>query len=228
VLAHVLQSAREQMARDLRRGVPRAAAHPLDWRSLPCNFRRAGGRDLYPLALGAAVAPASPRWRHAETRRALFVVAAIWRRNLLLSLTRACRAVEAHSSASVIAFFFDAAIASDAPPRGTKSLEDAVRLGFIPRTMLPPFACCRPHRHALLWRGRFRHPFRAVTVLVLALGVFVPCLTVTFLWNRLCVTCGRSGAGVVRRPHASRARSWASRATPHRAARRGALSCRPR
>ena len=39
---------------------------------------------------------------------------------------------------------------------------------------------------ALVWRGRAAsRPFRAMAVLVLALAMFVPCLYVTFLWNRL-------------------------------------------
>jgi hypothetical protein len=39
---------------------------------------------------------------------------------------------------------------------------------------------------ALLWRGHVsRRVFRATAVLALALAMFVPCLYVTFLWNRL-------------------------------------------
>ena len=39
---------------------------------------------------------------------------------------------------------------------------------------------------ALAWRGQASsRPFRAAVVLVLALAMFVPCLYVTFLWNRL-------------------------------------------
>jgi len=39
---------------------------------------------------------------------------------------------------------------------------------------------------ALAWRGHAAsRPFRAAAVLVLALAMFVPCLYVTFLWNRL-------------------------------------------
>ncbi len=39
---------------------------------------------------------------------------------------------------------------------------------------------------AVAWRGvATKREFRAVAVLVLALGMFVPCLYVTFLWNRL-------------------------------------------
>ena len=39
---------------------------------------------------------------------------------------------------------------------------------------------------ALVWRGHVAaRPFRAAVVLVLALAMFVPCLYVTFLWNRL-------------------------------------------
>jgi hypothetical protein len=39
---------------------------------------------------------------------------------------------------------------------------------------------------ALAWRGHAaRRPFRAAATLLLALAMFVPCLYVTFLWNRL-------------------------------------------
>ncbi|MDB4997431.1 MAG: hypothetical protein JWM74_4863, partial [Myxococcaceae bacterium] len=39
---------------------------------------------------------------------------------------------------------------------------------------------------AIVWRGKASsRPFRAAAVLVLALAMFVPCLYVTFLWNRL-------------------------------------------
>jgi hypothetical protein len=39
---------------------------------------------------------------------------------------------------------------------------------------------------AIAWRGKIAaRPFRAAAVLVVALAMFVPCLYVTFLWNRL-------------------------------------------
>lgn len=39
---------------------------------------------------------------------------------------------------------------------------------------------------AVVWRGRITNrPFRAFTIVVLALSMLVPCLYVTFLWNRL-------------------------------------------
>ncbi len=54
---------------------------------------------------------------------------------------------------------------------------------FLPKGGAP-FACAG--LAALAWRGRASgRTFRAVAVLVLALAMFVPCLYVTFLWNRL-------------------------------------------
>ena len=54
---------------------------------------------------------------------------------------------------------------------------------FLPKGGAP-FACAG--LVALAWRGHAAsRPFRAAAVLVLALAMFVPCLYVTFLWNRL-------------------------------------------
>ncbi len=54
---------------------------------------------------------------------------------------------------------------------------------FLPKGSAP-FACAG--LVALAWRGHVAsRPFRAAAVLVLALAMFVPCLYVTFLWNRL-------------------------------------------
>ena len=54
---------------------------------------------------------------------------------------------------------------------------------FLPKGGAP-FACAG--LAAIVWRGKLTsRPFRAAVVLVLALSMFVPCLYVTFLWNRL-------------------------------------------
>jgi hypothetical protein len=54
---------------------------------------------------------------------------------------------------------------------------------FLPKGGAP-LACAG--LAALAWRGHASsRPFRAAVVLVLALAMFVPCLYVTFLWNRL-------------------------------------------
>jgi hypothetical protein len=54
---------------------------------------------------------------------------------------------------------------------------------FLPKGGAP-FACAG--LAAIVWRGRLTsRPFRAAAVLVLAFSMFVPCLYVTFLWNRL-------------------------------------------
>ncbi len=54
---------------------------------------------------------------------------------------------------------------------------------FLPKGGAP-FACAG--LVALVWRGRVAsRRFRAIAVLILALAMFVPCLYVTFLWNRL-------------------------------------------
>jgi hypothetical protein len=54
---------------------------------------------------------------------------------------------------------------------------------FLPKGGAP-LACAG--LAALVWRGQASsRPFRAGVVLVLALAMFVPCLYVTFLWNRL-------------------------------------------
>jgi hypothetical protein len=54
---------------------------------------------------------------------------------------------------------------------------------FLPKGGAP-FACAG--LVAIAWRGKVAaRPFRAAAVLVLALSMFVPCVYVTFLWNRL-------------------------------------------
>lgn len=54
---------------------------------------------------------------------------------------------------------------------------------FLPRGGAP-FFCAG--LMALVWRGHAsRRAFRALAILALALAMFVPCLYVTFLWNRL-------------------------------------------
>ena len=54
---------------------------------------------------------------------------------------------------------------------------------FLPKGGAP-FACAG--LVAIAWRGKVTsRPFRAAAVLVLALSMFVPCVYVTFLWNRL-------------------------------------------
>ena len=77
----------------------------------------------------------------------------------------------------------DAAIANARLLVGTILEGEIWSAEFLPRGGAP-FACAG--LAALLWRGHAsRRVFRAVAVLALALAMFVPCLYVTFLWNRL-------------------------------------------
>lgn len=139
------------------------------------------------LMLGAAVAmaPRAPTW----TRRSealLFAFAAVLPNLLLLLLTG-----RATSSTTQVKLLLgnpylpmpDTAIAN-ARILVTSILDGELwSAEFLPKGGAA-FACAGIA--ALLWRGHVeKRAFRAILVLVLALAMFVPCLYVTFLWNRL-------------------------------------------
>ncbi len=139
------------------------------------------------LALCAAVA-IRPRTPGATGRATalVFVVAAAAPNLALLALTGHPTASTAQVKLLVGNPYFampDAALANARTLVGTILDGEIWSAEFLPRGGAPlAFAGLA----ALLWRGRVaKREFRAITVLVLALAMFVPCLYVTFLWNRL-------------------------------------------
>ncbi len=139
-------------------------------------------------AVLAAAVVIHPRLPGLRGRAALlaFAVAAIAPNLLLLALTG-----HATSSTAQVKLLFgnpyyampDAAIANARLLVGTILDGEVWSAEFLPRGGAP-FACAG--LAALLWRGHASgRVFRAVAILVLALAMFVPCLYVTFLWNRL-------------------------------------------
>lgn len=139
------------------------------------------------LVLGVAVA-SQPRIRtlrgHAE---ALLFLAAAGAPNLaLLALTGRATASTAQVKLLLGNPYFllpDAAIANVRLLLGTILNGEIWSAEFLPKGGA---SIALLGLVAIVWRGhvsRFR--FRAFAVLVLALGMFVPCLYVTFLWNRL-------------------------------------------
>ena len=184
VLAHAIRRASE-WHEDPARRTPREL-RILVALALLAPFVRPEG-VIASLALGAAVAlhpRAGGMRRRAEAL--FFVVAAIAPNLLLLALTGHATSSTAQVKLLIGNPYYvmpDAAIANVRLLVGTILEGEVWSAEFLPHGGAP-FACAG--LAALLWRGRAsRHPFRAVTVLVLALGMFVPCLYVTFLWNRL-------------------------------------------
>jgi hypothetical protein len=139
------------------------------------------------LTLAIAIA-LFPRSRRATSRaEALyFLGAAAMPQLLLLALTG--RATSSTAQVKLLAYspYFalpDAAIANARLLVGTILNGEVWSAEFLPKGGAPfAFAGLA----ALAWRGQVtRCSFRTLAVLALALAMFVPCLYVTFLWNRL-------------------------------------------
>jgi hypothetical protein len=105
---------------------------------------------------------------------------------LLLALTGSATSSTAQVKLLVGNPYFampDAAIANARLLVGTILDGQVWSAEFLPKGGAP-FACAG--LAALVWRGHAAsRRFRAVAILVIALAMFVPCLYVTFLWNRL-------------------------------------------
>ena len=184
VLAHAARRASEWSEDPSRR-----TARELRWLvalALLAPFVRPEG-VIASLVLAAAVV-LHPRRPGAQGRAEalLFVVAAVAPNLLLLALTGQATSSTAQVKLLVGNPYYampDAAFANVRLLVGTILEGEIWSAEFLPRGGAP-FACAG--LAALLWRGHTsRRVFRATAVLVLALGMLVPCLYVTFLWNRL-------------------------------------------
>jgi hypothetical protein len=139
------------------------------------------------LVLGIAVAihPRRPGMR-GRAEALLFVVAMAAPNLVLLALTGHTTSSTAQVKLLVGNPYYvlpDAAIANARLLVGTILDGEVWSAEFLPKGGAP-FACAG--LAALVWRGQAsRRIFRATAVLVLALAMFVPCIYVTFLWNRL-------------------------------------------
>ena len=142
---------------------------------------------LASLVLAAAVAlhPRIPGVR-GRGEALFFVVAAIAPNLLLLVLTGHATSSTAQVKLLVGNPYYvmpDAAVANVRLLIGTILEGEIWSAEFLPHGGAP-VACAG--LAALLWRGHAsRRSFRAAAVLVMALGMLVPCFYVTFLWNRL-------------------------------------------
>jgi len=130
-------------------------------------------------------APTKLAWR-ARARASLFVLAAAAPTLLLVVLTGRATSSTAQVKLLVGNPYYPTAETALLHVRLLVSSildGDVWSAEFLPRGGAP-FACAG--LAAVLWRGHAtRRLFRAAAVLVLALSLFVPCLYLTFLWNRL-------------------------------------------
>ena len=139
------------------------------------------------LVLGVAVVlhPRVPGAR-GRAEAVLFLAAAVAPNLLLLALTGRATSSTAQVKLLLGNPYYvmpDAAIANARILVGTILEGEVWSAEFLPKGGAP-LACAG--LAALIWRGQAsRRTFRAAAVLVLALAMFVPCLYVTFLWNRL-------------------------------------------
>jgi hypothetical protein len=184
VLAHAVRRASEwsedpsrRTSRELRILIALALVAP---------FVRPEG-VLASVVLGAAVAlhPRTPGGR-GRASALLFLAAAAAPNLVLLALTGHATSSTAQVKLLVGNPYYvmpDAAIANARTLVFTILDGEVWSAEFLPKGGAA-FACAG--LAALLWRGRVSaRVFRATAVLALALAMFVPCLYVTFLWNRL-------------------------------------------
>ena len=184
VLLHAMRRASEWTEEPARR-TPRELGMLIGLAVIAPLVRPEGAIASLVLALAVALTPRVPGMRGRVEALPLLVAAAV-PNVLLLLLTGHATSSTAQVKLLVGNPYFvmpDAALAN-ARILVTQILDGQVwSAEFLPKGGAP-FACAG--LVALVWRGHVAsRPFRAAAVLVLALAIFVPCLYVTFLWNRL-------------------------------------------
>ncbi|MBX3192560.1 MAG: hypothetical protein KF819_36585 [Labilithrix sp.] len=184
LLAHAMRRASEwteepskRTRRELVVMIALAAAAPL--------MRPEGAIASLALALAVAIHPRAPR-ASSRAEALYFLGAAATPQLLLLALTG--HATSSTAQVKLLAYS-PYLVVSDAAFGNARLLVGTILNGevwsaeFLPKGSAPfAFAGLA----ALAWRGQVtRRSFRTLAILAIALAMFVPCLYVTFLWNRL-------------------------------------------
>ena len=184
VLAHSLRRASEWVEEPARR-TPRELRILLALALLAPFVRPEGVLASVLLGVAVALRPRAPGAR-GRAEPLLFLAAAAAPNLLLLALTGHATSSTAQVKLLIGNPYYampEAALANARTLVSTILEGEIWSAEFLPKGGAP-FACAG--LAALAWRGRASgRAFRATAVLLLALAMFVPCLYVTFLWNRL-------------------------------------------